>query len=397
VASQAQGLAAILVAEADTADAALQTAGVSTGSFLAGKTRLSSRQATSLVFQARRLETLPLACDAVLDGSISMNHAQAVSRAMTQMPTSFTVEQKTRAESLLVTLAGRATPDDVVRAAPRIAEQVDPVDANNRELARLAREREVAWSSRSLTFGRDAGSVTFRGSLPLVEGETLRTLVTAYASQIRRNAAERASGGEPVMLWQRQADALVRLCVDAKHHRGAPALGGDRPTVIVTLNFDKLLAGAADAGVLPDGQPLSAGDLRRLCCDANLIPTVLGGASEPLDVGRTHRFVTPAIRTAVTLRDSHCVFPGCDVPAALCDVHHIKPWWAGGTTSLANLVLLCPHHHALIEPDRNTARNQWQITVQADGHPVFTPPTRHPTPTTELTHHTRPPPTTNTH
>jgi len=172
-------------------------------------------------------------------------------------------------------------------------------------------------------------------------------------------------------------DALIQLANNAQAGRPAPTLAGDRPVINVTLDYHKLQAGAFDAGILPDGTPLSAGDLRRLCCDANLIPAVLGGASQPLDIGRGERFVTPTIRKALTLRDKHCAFPNCDTPAIRCDAHHLVPWWDGGATALHNLVLLCPEHHGLIEPDKNTTRDQWKIHIHDDGHPIFTPPGRY--------------------
>lgn len=80
------------------------------------------------------------------------------------------------------------------------------------------------------------------------------------------------------------------------------------------------------------------------------MPAVLGGPSTPLDVGRSQRLVTPAIRRVVDVRDAGCAFPRCDTPSVRCEAHHIIPWWAGGDTALHNLVLLCPHHHGLCEP-----------------------------------------------
>lgn len=65
--------------------------------------------------------------------------------------------------------------------------------------------------------------------------------------------------------------------------------------------------------------------MRRLCCDADLMPVVLGAASEILDVGRTQRLVTPAIRKALSLRDGGCVFPNCTAPDASCEAHHLQP------------------------------------------------------------------------
>ena len=145
--------------------------------------------------------------------------------------------------------------------------------------------------------------------------------------------------------------------------------------MVVTLNYDQLRAGTAGAGLIGD-EPLSAGELRRLCCDADLIPAVLGAASEVLDVGRSCRLVTPAIRTALTLRDGGCIFPGCQAPAIVCDAHHDVPWWAGGVTSLWNTCLLCAQHHALVEPAKYGLRDQWEIRIAADGIPEAIPPAR---------------------
>ena len=102
--------------------------------------------------------------------------------------------------------------------------------------------------------------------------------------------------------------------------------------------------------------------------------------SQPLDVGRDQRLVTPAIRKALEQRDKACAFPGCRVTASGCEAHHIIPWWTGGETALSNLVLLCPHHHGTVEPLRfwhdTGSPPRWQVHMGADGHPEFLPPPR---------------------
>ena len=115
---------------------------------------------------------------------------------------------------------------------------------------------------------------------------------------------------------------------------------------------------------------------RRLSCDAHVTPVVLGGASEVLDVGRTHRFFTKPIRIALVLRDRGCVFPGCDAPPSACEGHHIRPWWVGGETSIANGVLVCSYHHRLVEPDPvKSVDAQWGIQIDpVSGVPWFIPP-----------------------
>ena len=111
----------------------------------------------------------------------------------------------------------------------------------------------------------------------------------------------------------------------------------------------------AGFGVSATGDVLSPATVRRLACDASLIAAVLGGHGEPLDVGRRHRLVTPAIRTALILRDRGCSFPGCTVPAAWTDAHHLTHWIDGGRTSLDNLALLCRRHHTYVHRHHLTA------------------------------------------
>jgi hypothetical protein len=131
---------------------------------------------------------------------------------------------------------------------------------------------------------------------------------------------------------------------------------------VVTLNYHNLRA-----GILDDGGQLSPATVRRMACDANLIPTVLKGDGQVLDVGRERRLFTGHLRRALVVRDRGCAFPSCDRPARWCEGHHIKHWLDGGPTALHNAVLLCGFHHRLIH------HNDWQVRIKA-GLPEFTPP-----------------------
>ena len=116
------------------------------------------------------------------------------------------------------------------------------------------------------------------------------------------------------------------------------------------------------------GRSSPAEQTRRLACDALIIPAVLGSTCAPLDIGRASacRAVRDAPRPGPPGRD--CAFPGCQIPAAWVDAHHVIPWAKGGETKLTNLVLLCGHHHRLIH------HSEWEVVIAADGLPVFTPP-----------------------
>ena len=148
----------------------------------------------------------------------------------------------------------------------------------------------------------------------------------------------------------------------------APDSHGARPRLTITTTLDTLRTGIGPA-VTDDGLDLTPSVVRRLACDADLIPAVLGTHSEVLDVGRLHRLVTAALWRALIARDQHCTFPGCTRPPLMCHAHHIQHWADGGPTSLDNLALLCGHHHRLIHD------TPWQIRLNPTDHqPEFLPP-----------------------
>lgn len=123
-----------------------------------------------------------------------------------------------------------------------------------------------------------------------------------------------------------------------------PLHGGDATTVIVAIDF-AALRGELGTALMAD-QPITAAHARRLACTASIIPAVLGGESEILDLGRARRLFSAAQRKAMAIRDVHCRAEGCDIPAAWCEAHHAgRPWATGGQTDLAGGVLLCSWHH----------------------------------------------------
>ena len=81
-----------------------------------------------------------------------------------------------------------------------------------------------------------------------------------------------------------------------------PTTAGEPPHLTVTIDWDALRTGLGVA-TLDYGTQVSAAEARRWACDAKIIPVVLGGKSEPLDVGRAMRTVPLSIRRALVARD----------------------------------------------------------------------------------------------
>ena len=217
----------------------------------------------------------------------------------------------------------------------------------------------------------------------LLDPEAGQLVLAALEPLARPSDAHDARSGP-----QRRADALIELARRALEGGQLPQTGGIRPQLLVTVDLDSLLG--HQHAVSGDGGwagPLSPEACRRLACDgaltrvlvtrqpeANghhghpggdphhdddvaarlrtamaLLPPVLGGApSQPLDVGRSSRVITPAQRSALAVRNRGCVCPHCDRPLAWCEGHHLVHWLDGGPTDLASLVLLCRAHHRAV-------------------------------------------------
>jgi hypothetical protein len=174
---------------------------------------------------------------------------------------------------------------------------------------------------------------------------------------------------------QKLLDGLVGACKAALATGGLPSAGGLRPQVMATIDYRDLLTRLGETtgqpgtgtGTLLFTGPVTADTVRKIACDADIIPVVLGGEGQVLDIGRASRVFPPHVRKALTARDRGCAFPQCTIPAPWCEAHHITYWSRGGSTGTENGTLLCSHHHHLIH------KEQWTIQMRT-GTPWFIPP-----------------------
>ncbi len=371
------GLVQTLIVEADRAGSPQVAAGVGTLSWLHDSHRLTRSEAGALVRQGHDLVALPRLCDAVLAGEATPAQARSVSRVLAKLPADLPDATLREAEAMMVGYCAQFDSTELGRLTRHLLEVIAPEVAEEETARRLERELATARANRHLSFVPDGfGSTLIRGSLLTAEAELLRAQIDAIAHQHHRRALDCADPlAEKPTPGQRRADALVELAHAASRHQAAPRLGGDRPRLMLLIEHQRLLTDCRDAHLLDSGTHLTATQLRQLACDAGILPAVLGGNGEVLDVGREHRLVTPPIRAALTARDRGCVFPGCDRPAAACDAHHVIPWYRGGPTALNNLVLLCRHHHNTVEPDHRDPHSRWQVRID-DEMPVVIPPVR---------------------
>lgn len=168
--------------------------------------------------------------------------------------------------------------------------------------------------------------------------------------------------------WAQQLlDGLVGACGIALASNKLSTAGGMRPQVLVTIDYKELAAEVGRGGGAAFGGLMGARSIRRIACDANVLPVVLGTQGQVLDVGQLRRLFPPTLRKALVARDGGCAFPDCMMPSPWTEGHHIIHWSRGGVTSIDNGVLLCSRHHHLLH------QGDWAIQVK-DRVPWFVPP-----------------------
>lgn len=392
-------VASALLERVDSVGATMTTSGVSTGTWLSQQHGVNGWQAQRDLRIADTMARYQHVRRAACEGHVSVEKSAAITRTLSRLPDEFTAEQRVCAESHLVERAGDLSASQITETIDELIALVDPAEVEHHAANRATRERVHALRDRYLSVRRDGRGMThIRAGLPDAEGARIQQVLDALGAHAHHLSLDsRHPGRAGATVSQRRVDALA-LAFDTVHHdihagtahsRGTngfdqPRLGWRLPRartqLRVTLTLDELiraLPGTRTVG----GHELTPGDLRLIACDSEILPAVMGGPSQLLDLGRATRTVPSHLRDALAHRDRGCTFPGCDVAEPYCEAHHIQPWQEGGGTSLNNLALLCAHHHGMVEPPPGkggqAAPHQWELRIAPDGVPEFLTPECH--------------------
>ena len=339
---------------AGAGDVAEKTADHSVATWLAAETRTDPRDRAGELSLGRSLERRWAQLGAaVADGSVTLSQARVITRALEDLPAEEVgADAVVRAEETLIEYAASYAPRELRRLGRRILEVAAPETCDLAEGRALEREERRAAAVASLSLRRlGDGTTRMSGRLPDAVADRLRTYLEAHTSPRHRGVGE----GDQVPPRRRWAEAFGAF-LEAADPARMPLHGGDATSVLVTVSVETLRSQLAGAGLVGE-EPISAGEVRRLACTARIIPVVLGGRSEVLDLGRSRRLFSPAQRKAMAVRDRRCRAEGCTVPAAWCEAHHAgTPWALGGRSDLADGVLLCSWHHHRAHDPRYDAR-----------------------------------------
>jgi hypothetical protein len=291
---------------------------------------------------------LPVTAEAVAEGALSVEHVAVVAEVMKGLPV--------EAEDSVVSFAREHEPSAVRAFGKELAYRLfqDDPEPRDPEPAPQVNQHVMRWKN---------GMLEIRALLDTVTGAKYEALLDPLAKPRPETAAD---GPDLRSRAEREGDALAELVDLMLRADQLPEHGGETVTLTVTMRYDDLAEQVGQA-TLDNGERIPAEQVRRLACDAGIIPLVLGAKSQPMNIGRKTRAFPAGIRRILVARDRGCAFPGCGRPPKQCDAHHLRHWADGGETSVDNATLLCRHHHTLVH------QSEWEVAM-VHGMPTFYPP-----------------------
>jgi hypothetical protein len=311
-------------------NASQELCGRPTKSWLLEDLRMSKPEAGRRMKFVRFLDRFPMVKAAYHAAELSTEHVSALLSALLSLPPA----AWSAVEEPLVAMARFGSPEDVSDMVDDILTALGVTKKSD-----IQRERRNGALGFRLTKTMD-GYWSVSGLVDPATGELVRAALAALNGKC---------GPDDLRTPQRRDhDALATMARRSLESADQPSFGGSPVAVMVTIPYDVLEGRLREAWLtLPSGMRISPETARRLACDAEIVPVVLGSRSEVLDIGRSTRQWTSAQRRAAWLEQGgRCAFPKCQ--RRCVELHHIKWWLLGGHTSLDNGAWLCTFHHWLV-------------------------------------------------
>jgi hypothetical protein len=277
----------------------------------------------------------PLA-KAVEAGRVRVDQAARVLRVLEQIQPYLDPDSYTACQDDLITTCTGGASDRVLRRVLRdLVDEHKPVDSDELE---KAQKRNRGLYERTST----GGTTEFVWRLDPEGAAFVRAAIGPLAKPVPDE-----DGPDPRSPQQRRSDALMAIVQRGMTSPGA-APTTNNAKVFITLSLQQLVGELSGLGCTLTGEQLTAAAVRRLACQADLVPVVLDTAGHVLDLGHTARLASPAQRAALWLEEPECTYQGCTMPGQWCIAHHAIWWSRGGATDHDNLHLLCPRHHTKV-------------------------------------------------
>ena len=338
---------------------------------LANRLRISRAEASRRIHEAADLgqrralngEPLPPVLEATAagqrNGEIGAGHVAVIRSFWHRLPDFVDIETRHNAEAQLARLAGEHRPDELARLADKLTDCLNP-DGDLTEHDRARR--------RGLTIGQQDldGMSPISGWLTPEARATLDAVFAKLAAPgmcnpdddqpcISGTPSHAAIQGDTRSAGQRHHDALLAAARallasgELGQHNGLPA------SIIVTTTLRELEQGAG-RGLTGGGTLLPMSDVIRLGSHAHHYLAIFDNG-KALALYHTKRLASPAQRIVLYAKDRGCSFPGCTMPANLCEVHHTDPYATNPVTDVNDLTFGCGPNHDLAEQGWTTRKN----------------------------------------
>ena len=334
---------------------------------LASAANISRIDAFREVSRAKTLGAFPQLEQAFEQGRIGSAHIDAVARATHQL----TEDEKAKLASRsdwLNNVATHATPDNFARA---VKSEVARLHADE-GITTLQRQRRDTTLRHWVD--RESGMFHINGRLDPECGLRIIGRIDNAVETMFHGALPDTCPTDDRKHGHLNALSLVAL-IDGSV--GASSSPNARAEVSVVIDLQTLMHGMHQRSVIRTGHDveLPIETIRRMACEAEIIPVVLGSNGVVLDVGRATRLASRYQRKALEVMYPTCAIPQCCVPHSQCQPHHIRYWRDDGSTDMNNLIPLCSSHH------RSVHEGGWKLSMHGtDRQLAITRPDERPPP-----------------
>ncbi|QUW18221.1 HNH endonuclease signature motif containing protein [Agrococcus sp. Marseille-Q4369] len=332
----------------------------------------------------------PAVAAALTDGELSFAQAHAIVTTLAPAAPRADVEQLALAEQTLVRHATDPAmplpPEQLTVLARRCVALLDPDGVLPND------ERQRALRSLRIRQQLDGSWLTTIRS-PAEDGSALKALIDAYTgprAKVAFHDESCAQGGcdgadcstaeaslDDRTPEQKGHDAIIAMVKAHAASGDAPITGGETPTLVFTGTVEAYEAYVRDVchsertvTIEHTGCLVPIERVDELLCHSVIHHMIVDEHDHPLWLGRSKRLFSRAQKLALAKRDKGCRVPGCAMPVAWTQTHHIIPWQLGGLTDVDNGILVCEYHHHEIHAGRLRVEKagpepgQWRIVPE---------------------------------
>ncbi|WP_425843613.1 DUF222 domain-containing protein [Agrococcus sp. TSP3-2-1] len=321
----------------------------------------------------------PLVAAALDEGAISLAQVRTIVSELSPAAPRADLDQLAWAEGKLVEAATDAraplVPELLAIRAKAFVTVLDPDGVLPNAERQYAQRDLRIWQ-------RQNGMWHFEGDSPAEPGSQFKAMLDAYTAPRAKvrfvDDTEADDGAEADIdtrsLGQKRHDVLMGLVAAHAASDDAPVAGGAPPRIVLngTIEaFDAYMQNAEHRDrtltIEHTGDLVPIEALGRLLCEAVVQRAVVDERGHVLDLGREQRLFTKPQRMALAVQYEGCATPGCHMPVAWTEAHHVVWWSRGGPTDTENGILLCTHCHHEVHAGRLLVVGEpgdWRVVPQ---------------------------------